>query len=416
MFSDGAACIVLGFTSGTDSLQDEPVRPHAPTTLKNRQRIVYVESSSSASYPAEGTQPRATGLARILSTSPWFSIVIELLTGHAIIRYGHWIYPFKYLIIYLKHIKMFVQLLDDIELDSLKVGDMLPTLTQVAEKVATSLGPKRNDFTYSTDNTAKIVYKEEDVFRIHRAKAERSSPADEEMKDHDGRSDQLLPSRNKSGMAQSDDESLEVAEHESSHLTCTCLRDARDHLQIVCNVIEEHLSDLLLLHSAVSNHSLRKIKFQDLWLLYNPGDLIISSKAPHQAYRVIHVGGGRPLMTKSTLDYDTESERERYQDHDRKFRVSPFKIDCVKFDFNGENFGPVQTTIEISHFDEDRNIVELDVYPINFAEDKAVLRETLLTRGQRFAAFKDFKHQKYAGLSLGDPSEEVRRNRKPTSS
>lgn len=420
MLESDPACLILGLTSGHDSFHTEALRSTVPKISNSRLGNLHVQSHGSVSHTAEGTQPRATELARITVTSPWLSIVIELLTGHTdtYLRGCQLIYPFKYLVLYQKQIKMFVKLLDEIGVDSLKVGEMMPTLTQVVKQVVASLGPERIDFTHSIDSTAKIVLKWDSYFLIHLKKAQKSSPADEGMEEPDVCTDQLLSSGNNTGIGQSDEKRPKVAEHELLRLRCTCLKDARDHLQLLCTVIDEHLSDLLLLHSAVSNRSVKKIKFQDLWLLYNPGDLVVSSKAPLQAYQVLHISGGRPLMTKSklTLPEGPEgSRREVYQDQDRKFRVSPFKIDCVRFDFDGEKFGPVNEIINIAQFDEERNIVELGVYPIDFAEDKAVLRKTLLTRGQRFAAFGDFKHQKYAGLSLGDPPEEVRRNCKPSS-
>lgn len=417
MFTSGAACLILGFTSDNDSLQTEAIPPHIPKIPNSRQRSVHAESSGSVSYTAEGTKSRTTELARIMFMSPWFSIVIQLLTGHEsnLTAGDQWIYPFKYLLLYAKQIKLFVQLLDGLQLDSLQVGDMLPTLTQVITQVAASLGPERIDFTHSIDSTAKIVLKDENDFRIHIQKVERSSPADAEMEEPDEGTDQKLTSRHDTGIGHSDEKWSKAAEHESLHLRCTCLKDARDHLQLLCNVIDDHLSDLLLLHTAISNHSIKRIKFRDLWLLYNPGDLVVSSKAPLQAYRVTHVCGGRPLMTKFELSSLLEPERASYQDHSRKFRVSPLKIDCVRFDFYGDVFGPVQTTVDIFPFDDERSIVELEVYPVDFAENKSALKKTLLMRGRRFAAFGDFKHQNYAGLSLGDPPEEVRRNRKSTS-
>ena len=104
-----------------------------------------------------------------------------------------------------------------------------------------------------------------------------------------------------------------------------------------------------------------------------------------------------------------------YIDEERKSRKSSaFKIDCVKLDFDGEVFGPVMETISILQFDEERKITELDVYPIQFDGNESMLRATLVKRGEHFATYRDFKHKKYAGLSLGHLEEEVRSQRMPS--
>ena len=409
MCADDAACIFLGFTSSTDPLQDEQVYGYASHAMQIRKRIVQVAIDDSDVNTVEGTLPRATNLARFYFTSPWFFVVIELLTGQPLadLSIYEWVYPFKYPVAYLEHIKKFVQLLDEIEL-SLSVDDLLPTLTRVAEQVATSLGSNRSDFTYSTERTERILRMAKYHFHLHFEKAEKRSRADSAKVNTEGETNESH-SRDNSGIAHSTTNSSTIAEQKSSRLPCSCLRDARDHLQLLRNVIDEYLSDLLYLQRAISDRSLKKVKFQDLWFLYKPGDLIVTSKQPHQAYRVVHVCGGRSLMTKSAV---LHVPSEDYQDQNRKPKVSPFKIDCVRLDFDGENFGPVQATIDIVEFYEERNITDLSVYPMDFAEKKTELRDSLLARGRRFASFQDYKHQKYVGLSLDDPQEEVRRSYK----
>ncbi len=91
----------------------------------------------------------------------------------------------------------------------------------------------------------------------------------------------------------------------------------------------------------------------------------------------------------------------------RHSQVSPFVLDCVRFDFDGEKFGPVQDIISIFEYEEDRMITTLDVYPISYAEKEEEFVKSLIYRGQRFAEYHDFKHRRYEGLSLSEPQEEV---------
>lgn len=67
----------------------------------------------------------------------------------------------------------------------------------------------------------------------------------------------------------------------------------------------------------------------------------------------------------------------------------------------------MQKTVSIPEYYEERAIVELDIYPIQFAENAMVLRDKLVRRGQHFATYREFKHKRYTGLTLGDFPEEV---------
>ena len=192
---------------------------------------------------------------------------------------------------------------------------------------------------------------------------------------------------------------------------CTCLKDARDHLRLLVETIDLHLGSLLTLRNAIRDRSLSKIRFEHLWHLFQPGDLVVTSKQPYQAYRVIHASGGRPLLTTKEVLLDDRPIQER-QIFRRQSQLSPFKIDCVRFDFDGEKFGPVQDTISIFEYEEDRMITKLDVYPMTYAEKEEEVMNSLLDRGRRFAEYRDFKHRRYDGLSLSEPQEEVSKSRK----
>lgn len=228
---DGAACLVLGFSSGSDSLQGELLRPLGPHTSKNG------NGGSPTIQPMERTQFRAAELARIVFISPWFFVVIQLLTGQEPLGgfYRHWIYPFKYPLTYSEHIKLFVKLLKEVDLDSMTVDDMLTTLTEVIRKVAISLGPKWDDVEISTENTANIFQRYEWIGR-HSAKTKQSATAAPMNQGQEDASGNGTPTGQPISSGKAD---------QPPRFRCTCLKDARDHLQVLCHVIELYLPDLL---------------------------------------------------------------------------------------------------------------------------------------------------------------------------
>ncbi|KAL8758367.1 MAG: hypothetical protein Q9199_001542 [Rusavskia elegans] len=325
---DGAACLVLAFSSGLDSLQGELLRPLGPHTSKHG------NGGGPTNKPMERTQFQAAELARIIFTSPWFSVVIQLLTGQEPLGdvYSHWIYPFKYPLTYSEHTKVFVELLKEVEVDSMNVNDMLTTLTEVIRKVATSLGLKRDDVEISTENSAKICQRYE-FFDGHYAKTKQSATAALMNHGQEDASGNCTPTGQPISSGKAD---------QPPRFRCTCLKNARDHLQVLCQVIDLYLSDLLSKQSAIVNHKLEKIRFRDLWLLFKPGDLVITPQKPHLARRVLRVSGGRPLLTKYHMDPENApSGINTYEDPGRKAGISPFVIDYVGIDFDGAKFGPI---------------------------------------------------------------------------
>ena len=412
------ACVFLGFATGAKSLQVEPVRPSAQPNPATRTRIDIADGYKLPDAPSDIVHPNSTDVERFSCTSPWLVIIIQLLSGEIIDRSSIWIYPFKHLVVYQEQFKQFVTLLEEVDLDSLKARDMLQILTTTISQIVSSSGPKQPDYEYSYTNVERIMGEYADWFPKHHKKVQQSLPHADNEKEEEKEGKPAAeafterPERAQLGGFGLDNtdtgggcnKSREDLEQKHVDHTCTCLRDARDHLKLVIDVIDGDLVGLMKLRQAISDGSVRKIRFKDLWNLFSPGDLVVTSKRPHQAFRVIFVSGGRPLMTTSTI-YNEDKTRADFQYENEGSKVSPFKLDCVRFDFDGEKYGPIQEEININHFDEEKDVVELQVYPIRFADDESKLRQNLVKRAQHFTTYREFKHKWYAGLSLSGHEE-----------
>ena len=344
--------------------------------------------------------------------SPWPSILIELLSGEYINPAESWIYPFKHFLVYEKQIRMFVELLNATNVDGVEAKNLTHNLNMIVSQVVRTLGPKRDDVEHS-DTYITNVFQKFESHKNHHLKVKGSSPKDQEEElEGDTEAEPGLSSTypvddpitkvsKQSNLAQE----AKSAPEEIRYM-CTCLKDARDHLQLLVDIIDSHLGSLLTLHKAIRDRAVSKIKFEHLWHLFQPGDLVVTSRQPYQAYRVIHVSGGRPLLTSADMARE-DSRAEARPTLRRQSQVSPFNIDYVRFDFDGDEFGPVQERMSILEYEEDRLITNLDVYPMSYAEIEEELAKTLLDRGRRFAEYRDFKHKRYEGLSLSEPQEEV---------
>lgn len=186
-------------------------------------------------------------------------------------------------------------------------------------------------------------------------------------------------------------------------------RTIANGMKCLIHFIDKDLRDIMEVRHQIKNGMIKDIAFEHLWHLFKPGDLVVSTKPKDQAYRVLHVGGGRPFRDETDIDGKLIFRRGQKV-------TSDFFLDCFNIDFNGTHYGPATKTIKISQYDGVRPIAALDVIPISFVPDRAAkdIEDALVTRGKKFVRLARVSHKKYKGLSVREGNfrhEEVRRTR-----
>ena len=143
--------------------------------------------------------------------------------------------------------------------------------------------------------------------------------------------------------------------------------------------------------------SVTKIPFSELWHIFQPGDEVITAQKPINAYRVLHVTGGRtylsPPVNEDGVLYGLPE------------KSSDFVVNCYQVGFDGNEFGPVAHSFSIQKYDGLRDITTLLVYPLKFAKDPTEIRETLFANGQTFLDVSRGGHVQYRGLNLHELEE-----------
>ena len=405
------AIIFLATTRETSSFRLESILPSFDDQRMIDQNRDHGHDYDNHGHATDKRPPDSSAIARLALRSPWPPVLIELLSGERIITTDSWIYPFKQFVVFERQIRKITALLSEIDVDDVEAKDLSQILSRIVREVVRTLGPKRDDVEMSEAYVSSVLQRYE-AFDFHHFKLRKSSP-EEQGEDLE---DEIEAEAGPSSMCQVADPDPELSESSKlapealpvpikARYMCTCLKDARNHLQLFLQTMVLHLESLTTLRKAIRDRALSKIRFEDLWHLFQPGDLVVTSRQPYQAYRVLHVSGGRPLLTTTDFAHSDDDPEAKPTSHPSQ--VSPFTVDCVRFDYDGENFGPVQDSISIFKYEEDRMITKLDVYPMSCAENADKLTKTLLDRGRRFAEYKGFQHKRYEGLSLGEPQEEV---------
>ncbi|OJI86042.1 hypothetical protein ASPTUDRAFT_38784 [Aspergillus tubingensis CBS 134.48] len=158
-----------------------------------------------------------------------------------------------------------------------------------------------------------------------------------------------------------------------------------DGLRALIHFLECDLGGLVRARQQIVEGTLERIPFPYLWHLYHPGQVIITKKPKYQAYRVLHICGGRR---------PAGSEKSGAA-HFRKF--SNLVIDCFCLDFDGKQIRALPKTISIRPYDGELPITALEAYPLYF-EPK--VRDILVQRGIKFVDLTKVSHRRYNGLNL----------------
>ena len=137
------------------------------------------------------------------------------------------------------------------------------------------------------------------------------------------------------------------------------------------------------------------IRFHDLWYLFKNGDMIYrcvgggasqesnTFSLGHRAWRVFAVGSR----------FTPSQNRYHIRDDDRE--ESSFDVDCYHIDYTGEEFCVVTETFEIHHFEGERPINSLNLFPYRFLANHKERLRYYTYYGQRFLSSIEERHRAY---------------------
>ncbi|KAL0764979.1 hypothetical protein CaCOL14_012785 [Colletotrichum acutatum] len=168
---------------------------------------------------------------------------------------------------------------------------------------------------------------------------------------------------------------------------------ALEHLRCYIKFMDDEVMPLMDEFKGTDHHMIR---FDDLWYLYELGDVIIA-----------------PPPSKST---DVNEEKRRYQtafmlhtktvhlvEDSKPNDITPgdcdCRLQCFYVDYDGDSFGPVMHTFKIKSYTGRKDIRDLPAYPIRFATDQNLV-ENLRTQGSMFRRFACGKHVSCDGWTL----------------
>ena len=128
------AAIWLDNSIMTESAQNVPLPSVNPKDARNRGTVNISEGGINQGV-VEGPLSSLRALTRFACTSPWFSIILYLLSGKIVGCGFEHVYPFKALMLYERHLRKYVELLNETVLDPLKPKDAISAIARITREV-----------------------------------------------------------------------------------------------------------------------------------------------------------------------------------------------------------------------------------------------------------------------------------------
>jgi len=113
------------------------------------------------------------------------------------------------------------------------------------------------------------------------------------------------------------------------------------------------------------------VSFDNIWMIFSPGDLVVTS---HQ---------GQTCISKLLRVEFKEGSRSIFGNEPPYWNLI-----LAHIDWNGSYCGFITSSSAIRQFKESKHVTKLDAFPLPFMEDHEKVRESLLTRGKKFAAYR----------------------------
>ena len=149
------------------------------------------------------------------------------------------------------------------------------------------------------------------------------------------------------------------------------------HIKLALRFMEKELRKSIKSYTAHVETATAKpsIEFENLWMVFKPGELIVTGRG--EKLRVLQL-----VSTYLTSGSDPKWYiYGRFVTHD------------------GTSFGYAEEKLTISEFEGSKEIRRLSVFPLEFHEDRDSIRESLLTRGQKFRSLSGIYHRSYDGIA-----------------
>ena len=166
--------------------------------------------------------------------------------------------------------------------------------------------------------------------------------------------------------------------------------EVRQSFDCLLEFVEEYVKPVV---SPLRFRETTEVQFSDLWHLFRSGDQIITkdvmNKRTCQILKVLRTNGGRrriqPGISPSIDSTPLPDPKDQVKPVNN---INPFCIHAYFLDFDGVSLVPIRQRIVVQPYVGERSIFDLEVYPIEYALEKAPeVKDSLVKRGKNFIKY-----------------------------
>lgn len=195
-------------------------------------------------------------------------------------------------------------------------------------------------------------------------------------------------------------------------------REALRHMEVYVDFIE---NDVMPLCNMFEDRKRTKVAFHDLWYLFRAGDYIYrplsmnKKKAPDSG---LSTSNSSIMATYQTLlraysiviseiesDPDKEakdSDIDLYETYDDAWSsgFNHVRIHTYYIEFDGDSYIPCCLYDKISRYEDEKEITDLNVYPLDYHPNKETILKSHTDSGKRFKQLIEQKHVYHFGWTV----------------
>ncbi|KAI3330749.1 hypothetical protein F4824DRAFT_328479 [Ustulina deusta] len=166
---------------------------------------------------------------------------------------------------------------------------------------------------------------------------------------------------------------------------------ALQHMRCYLQFVEENILPLRLqyLEPKPTRH---QIRYEDIPLLFKPGELVHYRLAPEKG-QTLH---------RSAVQQVWRITEIIPMDHPQHSEITETKLNLYYLDFDGDKIGPVWQICRLDYFEGEKEITELECYPLYFHPNHKSIFERQKTAGKQFkeAISQGVQHLYYSGWTF----------------
>lgn len=188
-------------------------------------------------------------------------------------------------------------------------------------------------------------------------------------------------------------------------------QDKIKHLECYVSFVETHLLPLVRQFEDASHTNPRRIRHDDLWYLFRPGELIYVPLKTLEAWderKVLDVWSERKVPLPKNAICQNVWRLEVFLPHDGDLGLPMHSDDPEStahlyfIDYDGSSYKTVPCKFNMKYFNGEKEIRSLEVYPIRFAASSESLIKESRRWGQHFIKCIEQRHVSYKAWTIAN--------------